>query len=281
MKVGFVGLGSMGLPMAQRIQAEGHDLTLYARRAASLEPFAGTSVTVAATPAEMDPGLDAVGICVFDADGVQEVVFGPHGLVRTLRPGAVVLVHSTVSPTQIREIAARAAEHGLRVLDAPVSGGAPRALDGKLTIMIGGDTEAVAAARELLSTLSDHVVHLGPVGAGSHAKLINNTLFAAQIALTDAAMAAGGSLGVDPEGLAAILTTSSSACVASGLRLRAGSLAAIAATPAGPTLAKDVTLMAGALDNAAGDVPGDVPGHELIDVARRFVAAIQETGGAR
>ncbi|MBL7487227.1 NAD(P)-dependent oxidoreductase [Frankia sp. AgB1.9] len=267
MKIGFIGLGSMGLPMAQRLAAQGHDLTLYARRAASLEPFAGTGVTIAATPAQMGASLDAVGICVFDAAGVEEVLFGPDGLAGTLRPGAVVLVHSTVAPAQIRAIAERAATHGLRVLDAPVSGGQPRALTGELTIMIGGDAETLADVTELLAALSNHVVRLGDVGAGSHAKLINNTMFAAQIALADDAMMAGEALGVDPAGLAAVLATSSSACIASGVRLRAPSLAGLAESPANLTLTKDVTLMA--------DVLGNAPGKDLVEVAQRFVAAMR------
>ncbi|MCK9899607.1 MULTISPECIES: NAD(P)-dependent oxidoreductase [Parafrankia] len=267
MKVGFIGLGSMGLPMAQRLAAQGHDLTVYARRAASLEPFAGTSVTTAATPAEMGASVDAVGICVFDAAGVEEVLFGPDGLASTLRPGAVVLVHSTVAPTQIRTIAERAATHGLRVLDAPVSGGEPRALNGELTIMIGGDAETLADVTEFLTALSNHVVHLGEVGAGSYAKLINNTMFAAQIALADDAMKAGESLGVDPGGLAAVLTTSSSVCIASRVRLRALSFAGLADSPANLTLTKDVTLMT--------DVLGDAPGRELVAVAQRFVAGMR------
>ena len=267
MKVGFIGLGSMGLPMAQRIRSEGHELTLYARRPASLAPFAGTGVTVAATPADLGAAVEAVGICVFDAAGVEDVMFGPDGLVNTLKPGTVVLVHSTVSPGQVQQIARRAAEFGLRVLDAPVSGGGPRALAGELTIMVGGEAEALADVADLLSTLSNQVVHLGGIGAGSHAKLINNTMFAAQIALADEAMTAGESLGVDPAGLAAVLMTSSSACVGSGVRLRADSLAALAGSTAGVTLTKDVELMAGLLGNA--------PGGELVDVARRFVTAVR------
>ncbi|MGH3626006.1 MAG: NAD(P)-dependent oxidoreductase, partial [Sciscionella sp.] len=126
-KVGFIGLGSMGLPMAQRIQSEGHDLTVFARRPSSLEPLAGTDVSIAATPAEMGAAVDAVGICVFDSAGVSEVLFGPEGLVQTLKTGSVVLVHSTVSPSAVRKIADDAAIFGLRVLDAPVSGGSPKA----------------------------------------------------------------------------------------------------------------------------------------------------------
>ncbi|CUU55315.1 3-hydroxyisobutyrate dehydrogenase [Parafrankia irregularis] len=267
MKVGFIGLGSMGLPMAQRLRSAGHELTLYARRPASLEPFTGLDVTVAATPALLGARVEAVGICVFDAAGVEEVLFGPEGLAANAAPGTVVLVHSTVSPAQIRAIAERAAGHGLRVLDAPVSGGAPRALTGELTVMIGGDAAALADVTGLLAAFSNQVVHLGDVGAASQAKLINNTLLAAQIVLADEAMTAGRSLGLDLEGLASVLLTSSSSGVGSGVRLRAGSLAAVADSPAGPTLAKDVTLMAEVLASA--------PGRDLVEVAKRLVTAIR------
>jgi 3-hydroxyisobutyrate dehydrogenase-like beta-hydroxyacid dehydrogenase len=267
MRVGFIGLGSMGLPMAQRIHAQGHELTVYARRTATLEPFAGTSVAIAPTPAALGAVVEVVCICVFDAAGVAEVMFGRDGLVETLAPGSIVLVHSTVSPAQIREIAERARTHQLRVLDCPVSGGAPRAIVGELTLMVGGDADALASIEPLMSTLSNHVVHLGAMGAGSQAKLINNTLLAAQIALADDAVRAGEALGVDPVALAAVLMSSSSSCIGSGIRLRAGSLHNIAGSPAGPTLAKDVELMATVL--------GDAPGHELVDTAQRFVTGMQ------
>jgi len=266
-KVGFIGVGSMGLPMALRIQSEGHDLTVYARRPSSLEPFAGTEVSIAATPAEMGAAVDVVGICVFDAAGVREVMFGSEGLVETLKTGSVVLVHSTVSPTAVQKIADDAATFGLRVLDAPVSGGSPKAVIGELTIMIGGDGEALADVAGLLSSLSNHVVHLGGVGTGSLAKLINNSLFSAQIALTDDAMRVGESLGVDPAGLADVLLASSSACIASGVRLRAGSMSGIVGTPGDMTLTKDVALMAALLGNGAGK--------ELVEVAQRFAAALE------
>jgi 3-hydroxyisobutyrate dehydrogenase-like beta-hydroxyacid dehydrogenase len=178
-----------------------------------------------------------------------------------------VLVHSTASPAQIQKIAGKAADHGLRVLDAPVSGGAPRALGGELTILVGGDAAALAGVSGVLASLSSHVVRLGGIGAGSAAKLINNTMFAAQITLADGAMRAGESLGVDPVGLAAVLLSSSSACVASGVRLRAGSMAAIVGTPSGGTLVKDVELMTTLL--------GDAPGNELITAAQRFVTAMR------
>lgn len=267
MKVGFIGLGSMGLPMAQRIRSEGHDLTVFARRPSSLEPFAGTEVSIAATPADMGAAVDVVGICVFDAAGVREVMFGAEGLVETLKAGSVVLVHSTVSPTAVQKIAEDAATLGIRVLDAPVSGGSPKAVIGELTIMIGGDVEALADVTDLLSSLSNHVVHLGGVGTGSLAKLINNSLFSAQIALTDDAMRVGESLGVDPVGLADVLLGSSSACIASSVRLRAGSMSGIVGTPGDMTLTKDVALMAALLGNGAGK--------ELVEVAQRFVAALE------
>jgi 3-hydroxyisobutyrate dehydrogenase-like beta-hydroxyacid dehydrogenase len=264
-RVGFIGLGSMGLPMAQRIASAGHELTVYARRASGLEPFADTNVTVASTPADMG-AIDALCICVFDAAGVEEVLFGPNGAAPALAPGTVVLVHSTVAPAQMQRIGEQVAAAGLRCLDAPVSGGQPKAVIGELTMMIGGDTDTLGDVAALVSTLSTHVVHLGDIGAGSIAKLINNTLLSAQIALADDAMRAGEALGIDQAALAEVLTTGSSTCVASGLRMRVGSLAAIAATPAGPTLAKDVELM--------DELLGEGPGRELVEAAQRFIAAM-------
>jgi 3-hydroxyisobutyrate dehydrogenase-like beta-hydroxyacid dehydrogenase len=255
----------MGLPMARRIVAAGHELTVYARRPATLEPFAGSPVAVAETPADLG-AIDALCICVFDAAGVEEVLFGADGAAEALQPGTVVLVHSTVAPAQIRQIAERAVAAGLRVLDAPVSGGQPKAMTGELTMMIGGDAATLRDVAELTATLSSHVVHLGDIGAGSVAKLINNTLLSAQIVLADDAMRAGEGLGLDPVALAEVLRTGSSSCVASGVRLRAGSLAAIADTPAGRPLAKDVELMSGLLGGRSGE--------ELVTIAQRFIAAM-------
>ncbi len=266
MKVGFIGVGSMGSPMAQRIQSEGHDLVLWARREASLAPFAGTNATVVASPAEMGTMVDCVGICVFDADGVADVLFGAGGLAETLRPGAVVMVHSTVSPGEVQALAERADTHGLRLLDAPVSGGEPKASTGRLTVMVGGEPDTLRDVASVLATFSDHVVHLGPIGAGSKAKLVNNTLFSAQVVLTDYAMAAGTSMGIDADGLKEVLLRSSSACIGSAMRLRAGSLAALMNTPGDAPLVKDVRL--------TRQVLGDAPGRELVDVAERFVEAM-------
>lgn len=138
---------------------------------------------------------------------------------------------------------------------------------GELSILIGGDAEALADVADLLSALSNHVMHLGGIGAGSLAKLINNSLFSAQIVLADDAMRAGKSLGVDPAGLADVLSASSSACIASGVRLGAGSMAGIVGTPGDLSLTKDVELMAALL--------GDAGGKELVEVAQRFVASMQ------
>jgi 3-hydroxyisobutyrate dehydrogenase-like beta-hydroxyacid dehydrogenase len=216
--------------------------------------------------------VDAVGICVFDARGVDEVLFGPDGLAETLKPRSVIMMHSTVAPHEVQELAEKATARGLRLLDAPVSGGQPQASIGKLTIMVGGESETLEAVSDVLAAMSDHVVHLGAVGAGSRAKLVNNTLFSAQIQLADYAMTAGRSLGIDPAGLADVLMRSSSSCVASALRLRAGSMEGVAETQADITLTKDVNLMDGIL--------GDAPGKELVEIATRFVTAMQAVRAA-
>jgi len=118
MKVGFIGLGDMGLPMAQRIQSQGHDLVLWARREASLALFSGTGATVTASPAGLGRLVDCVGICVFGARDVEDVLFGAHGVAETLRPGAVIMMHSTVSAGEAQALAGKSAARWLRLLDA-------------------------------------------------------------------------------------------------------------------------------------------------------------------
>ncbi len=273
MKVGFIGLGDMGLPMAQRIQSQGHDLVLWARREASLAPFSGTSATVAASPAELGRLADCVGICVFGASDVEDVLFGAHGAAQTLRPGSVIMMHSTVSAGEAQALARKSAARGLRLLDTPVSGGRARAASGTLTVMVGGERDALADVAPVLASFSDHVVHLGPVGSGSKAKLVNNTLFAAQIVLADYAMTAGSSMGLDAGGLADVLSRSSSACVASGIRLAAGSLAGIWPSAGGAALLKDIKL--------TREVLGEAPGQELLETADRFAEAMEAAAGAQ
>jgi 3-hydroxyisobutyrate dehydrogenase len=143
----------------------------------ALDPFRATAVKVATSPRELGEGLDVLATCVFDAAGTNEILFGDSGAAKGMQRDGVIIVHSTVSPNEIVTIADRAwTDHGLRVLDSPVSGGSERAAAGQMVTMVGGPVDVYERCLPILETFSELVVHLGQVGAGQHAKLINNAL---------------------------------------------------------------------------------------------------------
>jgi 3-hydroxyisobutyrate dehydrogenase len=204
--VGFIGLGSQGAPMARRIAESGYPLALWARRAEALMPFDDTPAHKAASITELAARAEHVGICVVDDAGVREVC---AELIPAMRPGACIAIHSTVHPDTVVELARQAAARGITLLDAPVSGGGPAAAAGTLTVMVGGDEEAVAAARPIFETFGGLVVRVGGIGAGQMAKLVNNALMAAHLAMAHHGLAAGAALGLDRKALGEIVKVSS------------------------------------------------------------------------
>lgn len=250
-RVGFIGLGSQGAPMARRIIDAGHPTTLWARRRATLEPFAGTAAAVAASPADLAAASDLVCLCVVDDAGVAEVMRGEHGVLAGIGPDAVIAVHSTVHPATCRRLAIRVRARGARLVDAPVSGGGPAAADGRLLVLVGGEPDAVERCRPVFATYSDQVVAMGPLGSGQLAKLLNNVLFTANLATAASTLALGAALGVDPAALAGAIGHGSADSFALGrIAAAGGSLDRIAAH-AGPLLRKDVRLLADLADGLA------------------------------
>jgi len=265
LRAGFIGLGSQGAPMARRIAEAGFPLTLWARRPASLEPFAGTAAKTAGTPAELAADSDVIGLCVRDGDDVEQVTSGEDGLLAGVTPGAVIAVHSTVHPDTVLALAARAAEKGAFVVDAPVSGGQPAASAGRLLVMAGGEREHVERARPVFSAYGDPVVHLGPLGAGQVTKLLNNTLFTAHLAVGASLLTLGRELNVDPGGLATVIAHGSGESFALARLADAGGTLDRIGGHAGSLLAKDVRLTV-AVAEAAG-IPVDVPVVAAADAA--------------
>ena len=205
LRVGFIGLGSQGGPMARRIIGAGYQVTLWARRPATLEPFADTAAKAAGSPAELAAASDLVCVCVVSDADVEEVLTGEHGVLAGLAAGGVVAVHSTVHPDTCRRLAGQAAAAGARLVDAPVSGGAPAAAAGKLLVMAGGDAETVEYCRPVFAAYADPVVHLGPVGSGQLTKLLNNLLFTAHLGTAAGVLELGQGLGIDPGRLADVI----------------------------------------------------------------------------
>lgn len=204
--LGFIGLGSQGAPMARRQIEAGYPMVLWARRAETLESFADTSAQVAGSVAELAEQVDHVGVCVVDDNGVRQVC---EELIPAMRPGGRIAIHSTVHPDLCRELARQAAERSLSLIDAPVSGGGGGAAAGTLTVMVGGAAEAVAQARPLFETFAGLIVHLGDVGAGQMAKLVNNALMAAHVAIAHEGLEAATALGIDRAALIELVKVSS------------------------------------------------------------------------
>lgn len=175
-RIGYVGLGSMGAPMARRLLAHPGGLTVCDVRAEAAAPLAEAGARVAATPAEAAHGAAIVCVTVLDDEQVRRVVAGPDGILSAPRPPAVVAVHSTISDTAAVELADRCREAGVELVDAPVSGGAAGARKGALAVMVGGSDAAFAAVRGPFALFAGLVVHAGDVGAGTRMKLARNLL---------------------------------------------------------------------------------------------------------
>jgi 3-hydroxyisobutyrate dehydrogenase len=178
MRVAVIGLGTMGAPMAGHLLAAGHDVTVHNRTREREEPLAEAGAARAASPAEAAANAEAVLVCVSDTPDLEHVLLGPGGVAEGLGSGGVVVDCSTVSPSATAAIAAKLAERGIGMVDAPVSGGSEGAQKGTLTIFCGGRDEDVARARPILEAIGSRITHLGPSGAGQVAKAVNQVMIA-------------------------------------------------------------------------------------------------------
>jgi 3-hydroxyisobutyrate dehydrogenase len=242
MKIGFIGLGSQGGPMARRIMQGGYETTLWARRPATLEPFADTPAKVAGSPAELAAASDLVCLCVVGDADIDEIAGGERGLLASMQPGGVIAVHSTVHPNTCLELAKKAAAKEISVIDAPVSGGGPAASEGRLLVMVGGDADVVERCRPVFATYADPVVHLGALGSGQTTKLLNNLLFTAHLATAATTLTLASALGVDPDRLTEVVSRSSGKSFALDALGGIGGLDRLAGV-AGTLLQKDVRLV--------------------------------------
>ncbi|WP_298622019.1 NAD(P)-dependent oxidoreductase [uncultured Zoogloea sp.] len=176
MKIGFVGLGIMGRPMALNILKGGFDLTVWARRAESMAPLLEAGAKGAASPAEVAAACDIVVSMVSDAPDVEAVALGAGGVAEGAKPGLIYVDMSTIAPAAAQSIAARLAEKGVTMLDAPVSGGEVGAINAGLTIMVGGDEAAFEKAKAVLACMGKSVNLIGGSGAGQVTKACNQIL---------------------------------------------------------------------------------------------------------
>ena len=198
MNIGFIGLGLMGKPMAMHLEKAGHTLHLWARRAASLAPFAGLNAQTHASPAAVARHAEVVFTMVADGPDVEAVCCGAQGLAAGARPGLIVVDMSTIAPQAARDIGRRLAEHDIDFLDAPVSGGESGAIQATLTIMVGGRADVFARVEPLFACLGKTITLIGEVGAGQVAKACNQIVGAATIAAVAEALVFARRSGVDP-----------------------------------------------------------------------------------
>ncbi len=240
MKVGFIGAGRMGAPMVDRLVAAGHDVAVLGRTADKRATVAERGARPVGEPSAVADGADVVVLCVFTDEQVRAICFD-DGLLSKLDPGTVLVVHTTGSPRTAEELAQRAPA-GVDVLDAPVSGGPHDIAAGTVTLFVGGGQEAFERARPALAAYGDPVLHVGPLGSGQKVKLINNTLFAAQIGMAAEAARLGDRLGVDESALLAAIPHGSGASKALGNIARAGSAATFIAA-VGEFIGKDVAVV--------------------------------------
>jgi 3-hydroxyisobutyrate dehydrogenase-like beta-hydroxyacid dehydrogenase len=236
--------------MARRIVDGGYSTTLWARRPATLEPFADTAAKVAQSPAELAAVSDLVCLCVVGDADIDEITYGEHGLLAAMKPGSVIAVHSTVHPNTCRELAKKAGAQGVSVIDAPVSGGGAAASEGRLLVMVGGDADVVERCRPVFETYADPVVHLGDLGTGQTTKLLNNLLFTANLGTAATALSLAEGLGVSSERLIEVVSRGSGNSFALNALGGIGGLERLAGL-AGTLLQKDVRLIVELAERAA------------------------------
>ncbi|MBK9594484.1 MAG: NAD(P)-dependent oxidoreductase [Rhodocyclales bacterium] len=199
MKVGFIGLGAMGRPMALHLLEAGHELSVYARRAEAAQPLVDAGATRRATPAEVAAASEVVFTMVTTGADVEAVALGEGGILHGARAGTVLVDMGTIPPDTARRIAAKLAERGIEAIDAPVSGGEVGARNATLAIMAGGKAEVLARVRPLLEKLGKTLVHVGPSGAGQVAKACNQMIMVSCIEAVAEAMLLAQRSGADPE----------------------------------------------------------------------------------
>ena len=199
-RIGFIGLGVMGKPMARNLLARGFDLVVHSRSRGPVNEIVAAGARAAESPADVARQTAIVITMVPDSPDVEAVLEGQDGVFSALARGSLVIDCSTIAPAVARRLAARAAEFGAAMVDAPVSGGEVGAINASLSIMMGGDEAAVARARPVLEAVgnAERIVHIGPAGSGQLCKVCNQMVIGGTLAAVSEAFALARKAGVDP-----------------------------------------------------------------------------------
>ena len=209
MRVGFVGLGRMGRPMALNLVKAGYEVVVHSRSPGPVDLLTGAGATAAASPREVAERVDILCACLATPEQSREIFLGKQGAIAGAHPGLLCIDFATVDPDTARSIGAGLAERGIGFLDAPVSGASKRAQSGTLSIMVGGSAENFELARPVLEKMGNSLFHLGPIGAGVTAKICNNAITGTAHVLIAEVMVLGAKAGIDPRRLFEVLRVSS------------------------------------------------------------------------
>jgi 2-hydroxy-3-oxopropionate reductase len=204
-RVGFIGLGIMGMPMARNLMDSGYELTVHNRSPEKAEELGKEGAAVAATPREVAENSDVVITMLPDSPQVREVVAGEDGVLEGISEGALLIDMSTISPVVTEELAEALMEKGASMLDAPVSGGDVGAIEGTLSIMVGGEQADFQRAKPLFEAMGKTITHVGPTGAGQVTKAANQVVVALTIEAVSEALVLGSAGGVSPEKILEVL----------------------------------------------------------------------------
>lgn len=199
MKIGFIGLGIMGKPMAKNILKAGYDLVITTSNQNTSEEFSVLGATVMSNAAEVAKQADVIITMLPNSPQVREVCLGEGGIIETGSEKTVVIDMSSIDPTESKAIATELAKKQIELLDCPVSGGEPKAIDGTLSVMCGGKKEVWDKYYDLLMSMAGSVVYVGPIGSGNVAKLANQMIVAANIGIVAEALTFAKKAGTDPE----------------------------------------------------------------------------------
>ena len=199
MKIGFIGLGIMGKPMSKNLRKAGYELVVCDMTRAAVDELVALGATAAATAKEVAQQVDLVITMLPNSPEVKQVLLGSGGVIEGARPGLIVVDMSSIAPLVSQEVAARLTEKGIEMLDAPVSGGQPKAIEGTLAVMVGGKQEIFDRCLPVFKPMAASVVRVGNIGAGTIAKLANQVVVALNIAAVSEALVLAAKAGADPD----------------------------------------------------------------------------------
>jgi 3-hydroxyisobutyrate dehydrogenase len=212
MRVGFIGLGRMGFPMARNLIKAGHSVVAHNRSRGPVDRLAALGAVPAATPADVARSVEILVSCVLTPEQVEDIYLGPEGALKGARAGQVYIDTSTIYPMTSRKIGEALRAREVAFIDAPISGGPQGAENGTLSVMVGADAAALEKARPVLEVFGKNIFHMGPIGAGCSTKICNQMLTGTAHVLVAEAMVLGAKLGLDPQKLFDVLHVSSGQC---------------------------------------------------------------------